>query len=149
LGKEKMSEYHDVRKARSPQAFGGLAVVAAFGIGFFLIDDLPFRIAGCVFLLAGMSGVYAIWKREEWSLHVAAGILEWHYPRSSNPDGKVALSSVERAVIDDGDAALILHFRDAVPRKIKLASSGYALREHLASCYPHITVDYIASSSPA
>ena len=148
MGKEKMIEYHDVKKARSPQAIGGLAVVAAFGIGFFLIGDLPFRIAGCVFLLAGLSGAYAIWKREEWSLHIAAGILEWHCPRSQNPTGKVALSGVERAVIDDGQAALTLHFKGAEPKRIKLASSGYELREHLTSCYPHIAVDYIVSSSP-
>jgi len=144
-----MSEYHDTAKARSPRAIGFVLVFAGLGAVFFLIESPPFRISGCILLLATLCGLYAIWKREEYRLHVAAGVLEWHYPRSADPSGKVVLSSVERAVIDDGQAALTLRLNDGSSRKIKLARSGYRLREHLASCYPHIALDYIASTSPS
>lgn len=141
-----MAEYHDVKKARSPLAIGGVAMVAAFGIGFCLINDPIFRIFGGLCLLVVLNGLYSIWKKEEWSLHVAAGVIEWDAPRWRNPKGRVELSTVAKAVIDDGDASVTLHFRDGQQKKIKLIGSGVALHEHFIACYPRLEAEYVEGS---
>lgn len=141
-----MAEYHDIKRAQSPQAIGGITVAGVFGFGFLLIEDIAFRIFGLLCLAAVISGLYAIWKREEYSIHIAASTLEWHYPRSKNPSGKIHLFDVNKVTIDEGNYLLTLHLKNSDTPKIKLACNCDELSKFMKSNYPNIAVEYIVST---
>jgi hypothetical protein len=141
-----MTEFQHHYKARGSLGIFFAIFAPILGLSFILSYQSFFPLfliigVGCVAISVGLWR--SVWKKDEWQLHIDSGVLLWDYPGSCEAaSGRIALDQVDRLVINDECAQLLVVLKTGEERKIALAVSGYLLNQHLSSRYPHISIEY-------
>lgn len=138
--------YSYTQKARGLYAVLATGFAALLAVLFIFTRSPVFVACGTLLALLVISGIYAFFKGETWSMRIEDGMLSWAYARWPKSSGTIELSTVCTVVVNDWGSTIEFTFSDGSSRRLKLIGHAAKLRDYLVAHYPHINVKFVEGS---